>query len=219
MSVNAVSSLVTSAPSEFEVKLTKREEKLTKLCHEILGYVPSSIMLNISRVMIEELSQNERPDILKFDSPYASLSPSGKYIVSLPFAFLLKKKDFEEGSSVHPILSQAETDIRSQEDPRNKYQLIALEHLRNLTPAEFKLVKKFIMCHELAHILLGHTDEAAKSQNELHQRELDADRLAVQLVGTNEGAKITFQIYIKYYPNISSVTHPSWEKRLENISK
>ena len=65
-------------------------------------------------------------------------------------------------------------------DSYNKIRYIAVDEnfIYNLNPKNYQWTSVFVLAHEIAHHLNGHTITGIKSDNERRQRELDCDKFA-----------------------------------------
>jgi len=103
-------------------------------------------------------------------------------------------------------------------DSYNKIRYIALDEnfIYNLNPKNYQWTSVFVLAHEIAHHLNGHTITGIKSDNERRQRELDCDKFAGFAIRKLGGSIESLKKAIKSIPHPKNNTgsHPTYERRL-----
>ena len=103
-------------------------------------------------------------------------------------------------------------------DSYNKIRYIAVDEnfIYNLNPKNYQWTSVFVLAHEIAHHLNGHTITGIKSDNERRQRELDCDKFAGFAIRKLGGSIESLKKAIKSIPHPKNNTgsHPTYERRL-----
>lgn len=103
-------------------------------------------------------------------------------------------------------------------DSYNKIRYIAVDEnfIYNLNPKNYQWTSVFVLAHEIAHHLNGHTITGIKSDNERRQRELDCDKFAGFAIRKLGGSIESLKKAIKSipHPKNNMGSHPTYERRL-----
>ena len=103
-------------------------------------------------------------------------------------------------------------------DSYNKIRYIAVDEkfVYNLNPKNYQWTSIFVLAHEIAHHLNGHTIMYVKNNKELRQQELDCDKFAGFVIRKLGGSIENLKKAVKSipHPKDDTGTHPINEKRL-----
>jgi hypothetical protein len=151
-------------------------------------------------------------------NPNAKKGANG-IIVEIPLLFLISPKDKKPSSPVNHWLMK-----HLQQSTLSKKDLINLQafnvFLQN--PQLAKQAKKFVLYHELSHILHDDVSHLKVSAMESKKREALADLTAAKYSGTVTGGIYLFEILSQFTPKSRSTeldTHPSFKERIDYLKK
>jgi len=158
-----------------------------------------------SRVMVllntNEISSN--PNVKK---------QNDKIILEIPLLFLVKTGDYKQNSALMTwIMGSFENCKFTKKDVAN---LQAFNQFIK-DPISSEKAKKFVLYHELAHIL--HDDFAKVNDAESRAREKRADLTSADFSGEASGGIYLFNIVSPYFDVGKSTTHPLFKERIEYL--
>ncbi|MCX6991114.1 MAG: hypothetical protein NTX49_08655 [Chlamydiae bacterium] len=188
---------VDSSSSEIPGFLKKRTDSITRKVFEAMAEmgVPKEIASKV-RVSFNLDKIAPSPDVRKKGS---------SFIVEIPFLFLLEAKDgsSEMGPKMGALIA------KHLFTPRELTYLKAFSEFSQ-DPVMAEKAKKFVLYHEIAHILFQHFDEVDDDKSK--DREMQADLTSAEVSHEAEGGIYLFNIMSKYDQAVST-THPSFEER------
>lgn len=191
------------------------EKRMNKITQQIIEGmkemgIPSEITSEVSVIFnFKDITPN----------PNAKKDANG-IIVEIPLLFLISPKDKELKSPVNEWFKKhLQQSILSQKD------LINLQAFNTFLQKKTQLAKqakKFVLYHELSHILYDDVSQPKVSAIESRKREALADLTAAKYSSALAGGIYLFEIMSKFSPKSRSSdkdSHPSFRERVEYLKQ
>ena len=162
--------------------------------------------LNISRSFLDHL-------VIEYETGLELhprvLLKEGKIHLKLPLLYLLEKGDMVD-------LTEA---LRNRVITKEERTKLSVFFDCIADPAMSLKVKRFVLFHELSHVLLNHLSKPPFNNGESQVREREAGLNAVRISPNDlEGAIFLMETMSQYFPNQEATTHPSFVTRAQYLS-
>ena len=137
---------------------------------------------------------------------------NGNIILEIPLLFLVRTGDHKKSAELMTwIMGRFQNCKFTEKDVAN---LQAFNQFIK-DPINSEKAKKFVLYHELAHIL--HDDFAKVNNAESRAREKRADLTSADFSGEASGGIYLFNIVSPYFDKGKSTTHPLFKERIEYL--
>ena len=177
----------------------------------------SYISEKIDKVLrVRDLARKDLPEIVLSISTNLNIVPemqmrSGKALLTLPFLFLFKTQDLWEKKD---FLKRLVTKVNFKDLTEHETKIIQAFSIYIRNPILSEKVKKFVLYHELGHLILGHFNKEPSLQHEI-----EADFFAtIKSQDALEGGIYLFQLMSFFFPHNKTKTHPTYETRAEYLT-